>query len=72
MIKETASDLSKYHSVFCSSRYELRVIVWNTEHIPATETNIVTGVRSSDIYVKGYVGLYSITSNTLLLLESIK
>ena len=33
-------------------RYELRIIIWNTDSIPMDEVNIM-GEQSSDIYVKG-------------------
>ncbi|XP_065061799.1 otoferlin-like isoform X2 [Rhopilema esculentum] len=35
--------------------FELRVIVWNTDDIPPADTNILTGIPSSDIYVKGWL-----------------
>jgi len=35
--------------------FELRVIVWNTDHIPPADTNVLTGIPSSDIYVKGWL-----------------
>jgi len=35
--------------------YEIRVIVWNTEDVPLTESQFLTGEKCSDIYVKGYV-----------------
>jgi len=35
-------------------RYELRVVIWNTTDVILDETSI-TGVRMSDIYVKGWI-----------------
>ncbi|KAL0985656.1 hypothetical protein UPYG_G00160070, partial [Umbra pygmaea] len=35
--------------------YELRVIIWNTEDVVLEDTNLLTGVQSSDIYVKGWL-----------------
>lgn len=35
-------------------RYELRVIIWNTEDVILEDSNFLTGQKSSDIYVKGY------------------
>ena len=34
-------------------RYELRVIVWNTDEVTLDDINFVTGEASSDIFVKG-------------------
>lgn len=34
-------------------RYELRIIIWNTEDVILEDTNFLTGQQSSDIYVKG-------------------
>lgn len=41
--------------VFCSDydRYELRVIIWNTDDVFLDDVNPFTGDPSSDIYVKG-------------------
>jgi len=36
-------------------RYELRCIVWNTDDVILDDVNPLTGERSSDIYVKGYL-----------------
>lgn len=36
-------------------KYELRVVVWDTEDVYLDETSVVTGERMSDIYVKGLV-----------------
>ena len=33
-------------------RYELRVIVWNTEDVICNDHNMLTGEQMSDIYVK--------------------
>ncbi|XP_070528249.1 otoferlin [Cardiocondyla obscurior] len=33
--------------------YEIRVIIWNTEDVPLTESQFLTGEKCSDIYVKG-------------------
>lgn len=35
------------------SRYELRVIIWNTDDVFLEDVNPFTGNPSSDIYVKG-------------------
>uniref|UniRef100_A0AAY4DXW4 C2 domain-containing protein n=1 Tax=Denticeps clupeoides TaxID=299321 RepID=A0AAY4DXW4_9TELE len=35
--------------------YELRVIIWNTDDVVLDDVNPFTGVRSSDIYVKGWI-----------------
>lgn len=34
-------------------RYELRIVIWNTEDVILEDTNFLTGQQSSDIYVKG-------------------
>jgi len=36
-------------------KYELRVVVWDTEDVYLDETSVVTGERMSDIYVKGWL-----------------
>ncbi|KAL1268112.1 hypothetical protein QQF64_033475 [Cirrhinus molitorella] len=35
--------------------YELRIIIWNTEDVILEDTNFITGQKSSDIYVKGWL-----------------
>uniref|UniRef100_A0A8I3N7D1 Fer-1 like family member 6 n=1 Tax=Canis lupus familiaris TaxID=9615 RepID=A0A8I3N7D1_CANLF len=35
--------------------YELRVTIWNTEDVILEDENILTGQKSSDIYVKGWI-----------------
>ncbi|XP_044010396.1 otoferlin [Aphidius gifuensis] len=35
--------------------YELRVIIWNTEDIPLVDSQFLSGEKSSDIYVKGWI-----------------
>ncbi|XP_078093137.1 fer-1-like protein 4 isoform X2 [Mustelus asterias] len=35
--------------------YELRVIIWNTDDVALDDVNPLTGDRSSDIYVKGWL-----------------
>jgi hypothetical protein len=35
--------------------YELRVIVWNAEHIKLDEDDFFSGEKKSDIFVKGLV-----------------
>uniref|UniRef100_W5MRC4 C2 domain-containing protein n=1 Tax=Lepisosteus oculatus TaxID=7918 RepID=W5MRC4_LEPOC len=35
--------------------YELRVIIWNTDDVILDDVNPVTGTKSSDIYVKGWI-----------------
>lgn len=44
----------------CMFRYELRVIIWNTEDVILEDSNFLTGQKSSDIYVKGYTYLFYI------------
>ena len=39
--------------MFC--RYELRVIIWNTDDVILEDKNFLTGEMSSDIMVKGYL-----------------
>ena len=36
-----------------SVSYELRVVIWNTEDVLLEESNILTGEKCSDIFVKG-------------------
>lgn len=38
---------------FDDNRYELRVIIWNTDDVFLDDVNPFTGDPSSDIYVKG-------------------
>jgi hypothetical protein len=33
--------------------YELRVIIWNTEDVILDDENVMTGEKTSDIYVRG-------------------
>ncbi|XP_072371523.1 fer-1-like protein 4 [Scyliorhinus torazame] len=35
--------------------YELRVIIWNTDDVALDDVNPLTGDRSSDIYIKGWL-----------------
>nr|XP_061799780.1 fer-1-like protein 6 [Nerophis lumbriciformis] len=35
--------------------YELRVIIWNTEDVVLEDSNFLTGQKSSDIYIKGWL-----------------
>lgn len=35
------------------ARYELRIIIWNTEDVILEDSNFLTGEKSSDIYIKG-------------------
>ncbi len=35
------------------SRFELRVIVWNTDEVVLEDDDIFTGEKSSDIFVRG-------------------
>ena len=37
-------------------RYELRVIIWNTDDVVLEDDSLLTGEKMSDIYVKGWVG----------------
>lgn len=43
---------SNYISV--TDRFELRVIVWNTDEVVLEDDDIFTGEKSSDIFVRGY------------------
>ena len=43
--------------ILSSCSYELRVVIWNTEDVPLEESNILTGEKCSDIFVKGLVPL---------------
>ncbi|GCC25918.1 hypothetical protein chiPu_0004330 [Chiloscyllium punctatum] len=36
-------------------RYELRIIIWNTEDVILEDENFITGQKSSDIYIKGWL-----------------
>ena len=44
-------------TAFCR-RFELRVVIWNTEDVLMDEVNLVTGEACSDIYVKGYEKIF--------------
>ncbi|XP_058477901.1 fer-1-like protein 6 [Solea solea] len=35
--------------------YELRIVIWNTEDVILEDSNFLTGQKSSDIYVKGWL-----------------
>ncbi|CAN9498589.1 unnamed protein product [Ophioblennius macclurei] len=35
--------------------YEMRIIIWNTEDVILEDSNFLTGQKSSDIYVKGWL-----------------
>ncbi len=48
--------------LFYFVRFELRVVIWNTEDVLMDEVNIVTGEACSDIYVKGSVICFFIES----------
>ncbi|KAJ3592748.1 hypothetical protein NHX12_007875 [Muraenolepis orangiensis] len=37
------------------TRYELRIIIWNTEDVILEDSNFLTGQQSSDIYMKGWL-----------------
>lgn len=54
--------LNKMTNVMNVWRYELRIIIWNTEDVILEDSNFLTGQQSSDIYIKGYcknrVGLW--------------
>lgn len=47
--------------------YELRVIVWNVADVPLDEVSVITKEEMSDIYVKGYSPIASITGGLFLL-----
>lgn len=36
------------------AKYELRVIIWNTEDVILEEDDFFVGEKKSDIYIKGY------------------
>jgi hypothetical protein len=36
-------------------KFQLRVIIWNTEDVVLDDTNPLTGEKTSDIYVRGYL-----------------
>ena len=38
---------------FSYRSYELRVVIWNTEDVLLEESNVLTGEKCSDIFVKG-------------------
>lgn len=38
---------------FPDYRYELRVIIWNTDEVVLADDAFLTGEKMSDIYVKG-------------------
>lgn len=39
--------------ISCHGRFELRVIVWNTDEVVLEDDDIFTGEKSSDIFVRG-------------------
>lgn len=43
------------HQPFPLPRYELRVIVWNTDEVVLEDDDFFTGEKSSDIFVRGWV-----------------
>lgn len=47
------SVLSYIFSFLLVSRFELRVIVWNTDEVVLEDDDIFTGEKSSDIFVRG-------------------
>lgn len=40
-------------SSLCNFRYEIRVIIWNTDEVVCEDDDFFTGEKMSDIYVKG-------------------
>ncbi|CAL8342348.1 unnamed protein product [Arctogadus glacialis] len=50
-----AGDLSPLTPNRKAGRYELRIIIWNTEDVVLEDTNFLTGQQSSDIYIKGWL-----------------
>lgn len=38
---------------FSHGRFELRVIIWNTDEVVLEDDDIFTGEKSSDIFVRG-------------------
>ena len=45
--------------VYIVFSYELRIIVWNTDEVVMDDTNLITGEKCSDIFVKGLVFVLS-------------
>ena len=41
-------------------RFQLRVIIWNTAKVKLDDVNLVTGERSSDIFVRGWLNGFEI------------
>lgn len=37
------------------TRYQLRVTVWNTSDVELNDENLLTGEKTSDIYVKAWI-----------------
>lgn len=46
--------LKAYFLISCHARFELRVIIWNTDEVVLEDDDIFTGEKSSDIFVRGY------------------
>lgn len=42
-----------HRSRVIASRFELRVIIWNTDEVVLEDDDIFTGEKSSDIFVRG-------------------
>lgn len=43
-----------FNDIMMMDRFELRVIVWNTDEVVLEDDDIFTGEKSSDIFVRGY------------------
>lgn len=52
-------------------RFELRVIVWNTDEVVLEDDDIFTGEKSSDIFVRGYDVKHDITTQTPIWLHEV-
>lgn len=39
--------------ISCYDRFELRLIIWNTDEVVLEDDDIFTGEKSSDIFVRG-------------------
>ena len=55
MRKKAEDFLFTYDLFFLLRSYELRIVVWNTDEVVMDDTNVITGEKCSDIFVKGLV-----------------
>jgi len=44
-----------FHAFPGTNRFEMRVIVWNTDEVVCEDDDFFSGEKMSDIYVKGWV-----------------